>query len=333
MSTILDVARLANVSAMTVSRVINGSARVNEQTRLRVQEVMQQLQFYPNSNARGLVLKETRLLALLISDITNPFFTTLARGAEDEAKRLGYRLIFGNSDENIGKEKEYLEMLLSTRVDGVLIAPSGDDSFENLQLLQNKELPFVIIDRDIPGLSCDKVLGDSLLGTHQIMEHLIAQGHRRIAYLSGSKHISTSRLRLQGYTEVLAKHGLQVDPSLVVETNYKLSGGQEAVQHLLQLTNLPTAIFAANNFLAVGAIKELREHGLRVPDDLSVVCFDDLDLLSDLNPFLTVAAQPSYDFGVKAVELLIDRIGGSATDHRQIVLPPQLIIRRSSRSI
>ncbi|UOF92555.1 LacI family transcriptional regulator [Fodinisporobacter ferrooxydans] len=334
MPTILDVARKANVSAMTVSRVINGSGPVNEETRRRVEQAMKELDYYPNSNARSLVKKETRLLSLLITDITNPFYTTLARGAEDAAKRLGYRLIFCNSDEDPAKEKEYIEMLLSTQVDGVLFAPSGDDSLKNLRLLRKQGIPFVLIDREVPNLECDKVLGDSMLGAHKLMEHLIENGHRRIACITGPKHISTARDRLQGYLATLKLHDLEIDPSMIIETEYTLGSHQEVMQKLLELQTLPTAIFAANNFVALGAIKELRKHGWKVPEDISVVCFDDLDLLQDLDPFLTVAKQPSYDFGVFGVQMLVERILGTATSNfRTIVLPPEIIIRRSSRNI
>jgi LacI family transcriptional regulator len=331
MATIVDVARKANVSPMTVSRVINGTGRVKEETRRRVLKAMEELHYYPNQNARGLVKKQTQMIWLLITDITNPFFTTLARGAEDTANLLGFRMLFGNSDENIAKEKDYVEMMLSSRVDGVLFTPSGDESHKHLHLLNKYKIPFVVIDREVPGIASDKVIGDNLLGTRLLMRHLFELGHTRIACFCGPRDIFTARQRLAVYLEELKLQGIPEDPSLIIETNYKADGGRKAVEQLLKLPEPPTAIFAANNLIALGAIQSLQAHGWRVPEEISVVSFDDLGVGTDLDPFLTVVTQPAYDFGAIGMRLLCDRIRGTApADWRQIVLPPQLIVRKSS---
>lgn len=335
MVTIYDIAKQANVSAMTVSRVINNTGRISDKTRKKVKKVMEELHYVPNLNARSLVLQKTNILSLLITDITNPFYTTLARGAEDTAKRYGYKLLFGNSDEDYEKEKDYVDMILSTRVDGVLFAPAGDRSLRNLELLQARGVPFVILDRGVPGLESDMVAGDSKEGARKLAQHLIGLGHRRIALVNGSLDVSTARLRFQGYTEALLLNRIEVDESLVLHKSYRDLHDDAAIEALLQHSDPPTAIFAANNFLAVAVIRTLRHRGLRVPEDISVVCFDDLDLASALDPFLTVAAQPAYQFGAMGAQLLIERIEKTAVqpEPRTIILPSELIVRSSVRKL
>lgn len=164
MVTIYDIAKKANCSAMTVSRVINNTGRVSEATRRRILRIMKEMNYVPNTMARSLVLQETRILSLIITDITNPFYTSLARGAEDAALQLGYKLLLANSDENVEKEKEYIETMLSTRVDGVLFAPSSDASLTNLQRFTHQGIPLVLLDREVPGIECDTVLGDNVGG-------------------------------------------------------------------------------------------------------------------------------------------------------------------------
>jgi len=335
MVTIYDIAKQANVSAMTVSRVINNTGRISEKTRLKVKRVMDEMNYVPNAMARSLVLQQTKILSLLIADITNPFYTTLARGAEDTAMRLGYKLLFGNSDENLDKEKEYVDMILSTRVDGVLFAPAGDASDKHLETLIRHNIPFVLIDREVPGVESDMVLGDSKEGARQLVEHLVSLGHRRIALINGSPDVSTARHRYAGYRDALKLNDIPFDEELVFEVGYKQLTDSGVIDALLALPERPTAIFAANNFLALGAIRELRGKGLRVPDDISVVCFDDLGASSAIDPFLTVAAQPAYQFGALGIQFLIERIQGTAVagEWRKLILPSELIVRQSAKPI
>ncbi|MDR6551217.1 LacI family DNA-binding transcriptional regulator [Paenibacillus qinlingensis] len=334
MITIYDIAEKAGVSAMTVSRVINNTGRISEETRKRVRKVMEELHYIPNALARSLVSQKTNLISLLITDITNPFYTTLARGAEDAAKKAGYRLLFANSDEDYVKEKDYVDMILSTRVDGVLFAPAGDHSHDNLLQLQKHQIPFVVLDREIPGIDADVVLGDSKEGARNLVAHLIALGHHRIALVNGKQDVSTARLRYTGYKEAHLLHGLALDESLVVHLGFRDFQDDSALNELFQLNEPPTAIFAANNMLAVGVIQSLRQRGLQVPGDISVVCFDDFGPTGAINPFLTVAAQPAYQFGQLGMQLLIERIEGDASvESRRIMLPSELIIRSSTQQL
>lgn len=331
--TIYDIAKKANVSPMTVSRVINNSGNISEATRKKVEQAIQELGYIPNHSARSLISKETKILSLLITDITNPFFTQVARGAEDKARQMGYRLLLGNSDEDPEKESEYLHMFISTNVDGVLIAPAGDRSKKNLKLLIKHQVPFVLIDRTVEGIKSDQVLGDSREGTRKLIEHLIEQGHNKIALINGPTDISTARERRTAYEETLKLFDLPIKKQWILESDYKQNNGDTIAKKLLSLPpeERPTAIFAANNFIAVNTIQGLKRYNIRIPEDMAIVCFDDLGPASSLNPFLTVAAQPAYLFGSLGIQLLIERIENPRLkEHQKIVLPPEIVIRQSS---
>jgi LacI family transcriptional regulator len=336
MVTIYDVAAKAGVSAMTVSRVINNTGKISEKTRTKVTRVMEELGYVPNQTARSLVLQQTKLLFLLITDIMNPFYTTLARGAEDAAKRSGYRLLFGNSDENLDKEADYVTTILTTRVDGVLVAPAGDPSLPHLNSLRKHNVPFVLLDREVPGIDCDIVLGDSRDGARRLVEHLASQGHRTIAMVNGSSSISSARLRLQGYQDGMKLNDLAYNEHYVFETSFgPLNDLTEMGQWLDQLSPPPTAIVAGNNVLAVEILRLFRDRGMSVPENMSIVCFDDLGPYSEVEPFLTVAAQQAYQFGYMGMQMLVDRIHERETElpWKKIVLPAELIIRRSVKEI
>ena len=336
MATIYDIAAKANVSAMTVSRVINNTGNVSQKTKARVRKVMEELNYVPNLTARSLVLQQTRTLFLLIADITNPFYTTLARGAEDAARQKGYRLLFGNSDESLDKEAEYIDTILTTRVDGALIAPAGDPSLPHLEKLRLHKLPIVLLDREVPGIDCDIVLGDSKEGGRLLVRHLALQGHRSIAVINGSSSISSARLRLAGCLEAMKQHDLPIDASRIHETSFGTLGDLSAMEAWFErLAPRPTAVVAGNNVLAAELLRLLHARGLRVPDDVSVVCFDDFGPLSEPEPFMTVARQQAYQFGYMGTQLLCERIEDRAgkLPPRRIVLPADLIARRSVRPL
>lgn len=334
MVTIYDIANKAGVSAMTVSRVINNTGKISEKTRAKVRRVMDELGYVPNQMARSLVLQRSRLLFLLITDITNPFYTTLARGAEDAAKKHGYRLLFGNSDESLDKEKDYLDTILATRADGVLIAPTGDASLPHLETLRKHGVPFVLLDREVPGMESDVVLGDSKDGARRLVDHLVSLGHSRIAMINGSSGVSSARMRLEGYREALKLNDLPYEEQYVLETAFEPRSDLSAIEAWLAgMDPAPTAVIAGNNVLAVEVIRTLGAQGKQVPDDLSLVCFDDLGPLSDINPFLTVIAQQAYQFGYLGMQMLVDRLkerGETPLPWNKIVLPADMIVRRSA---
>jgi LacI family transcriptional regulator len=330
--TIQDVAARANVSAMTVSRVINQPARVAPATRERVEQAIRELGFVPNALARGLLRGRTHTIAVLVSDISNPFFTQIVRGAEDVAQRNGYTVILANSDESPEKERQYIHTLLSRQIDGLLVAPAGNASRPLLELLSRHKKPFVLIDRVVDGVPADVVVGDNIGGARTLTEHLISLGHRQIALINGSSEVSTARERRRGYLEALRVHGIEPRPELIVEGNFKREGGVRAARQLLALPpdQRPTAIFADNNFHAVGAIEVLRGAGLSVPHDIALVCFDDTELVSAIQPFLTAVSQPARTFGTIGMQFLLERLDGGETQApRKVVLPPELTVRIS----
>jgi LacI family transcriptional regulator len=252
------------------------------------------------------------------------------RGAETTTRRAGYRLLVCDSENDPRLEGEYIEDLVSHRVDGLLIAPASERSKAGLLPLVRRAFPFVLIDRSIEGLDCDVVRGDNVTGARKLTKHLIDIGHRRIAHLVGTDDTSTGRERLQGYREALRDAGIPYAEELLFRTTVDRIGGYRAVQELLALAPLPTAIFAVNNMTAVGAMQALRERGLAVPRDIGLVCFDDVEHLAVLSPFLTVMDQPAETFGSLAAQLLVERISGQASERRrQIVLQPDLIVRDS----
>lgn len=328
--TIREVARRAEVSPMTVSRVINGSAQVRGETRERVEQVIAELGYVPNSLARGLARQKTGTLALLVPDVSNPFFTQIAHGAETMARGGGYRVILCNTESDLALEREYIQEMLAYRVDGLLIAPANDLSQRNLRLLEQYHVPFVLLDRAVAGLACDIVQGDNIGGGRRLVEHLIALGHRHIACLGGDLRVSTTRERVIGYQQALEADSITWDAGLVLPSSLDIASGVAAAERMLRCDPLPTAVFAVNNFVAVGVVQALRAHGLRVPEDIALVCFDDIEHAALLCPFLTVMEQPARTFGTIAAQLLVERIVQSTTiQPRYVVLTPTLVVRES----
>jgi LacI family transcriptional regulator len=330
--TISDVAREAGVSTVTVSRVLNNAPNVNRATRRRVEEAIQELGYVPLAAARSLRSKRTRSLALILPDITNPFWTTIARGVEDAAQNSGYSVLLCNTDEDCAKQSRYLELVASRRVDGVIIAPF-DSNAENIGALRDREIATVLVDRRITGWETDSVLGDSVGGARALVQHLIGLGHHRIAAISGPANTSTARDRVDGYLSALSQAGVHPDPALVRLGEFRARSGERLMEQLLDEGEHPTAVFAANNAIAMGVIDAAIRRGRRIPHDLALVSFDDFDAASHLFPFLTVAVQPAYEMGAKAAELLLSRIdAGAERAPRKVVLAVRLIIRHSCGS-
>jgi LacI family transcriptional regulator len=332
MSTISDVAKRAGVSPVTVSRVINRVGNVNATTQQRVEQAIEDLGYVPSGVAQSLRSKRTRSLALIVPDIQNAFWTTVARGVEDAAQSRGYSVFLCNTDENAAKQQRYLDVVISQRVDGVLIAPFGSEA-RDLAKLVDRKIPAVVIDRHIEGWEVDSVSGDSLSGARALVSHLIALGHRRIAMLAGPAATATAADRVAGYRIALAEAGIAEDPRLIWYGEYKALSGERMMAQALDAGGDPTAVFAANNAIAMGAIDELERRGLRIPHDIALVSFDDLPNTSRLFPFLTVAVQPAYEIGANAAQLLLSRLDADVPlQPRHVVLPTRLIIRYSCGS-
>ena len=336
MSTISDVAQRAGVSTMTVSRVLNDSGHVSATTRMNVQQAIADLGYVPNALARQLRSKQTKTLALVVSDISNPFFTTIARGVEDAAGTRGFTVMYCNTDESEEEEAKYLRVLVERQVDGILLVPARS-SAESLRLLRAHHVPVVAIDRRLRSRHVTCVRTDSEAGAYALTRHLVDLGHRRIAVLSGRREISTSHDRVAGARRALHEAGLHLPDELVRFGGFNFGPMNQADGHHMALEVLgaaggpPTAVFCANNFIAFGAMRALRELGLAIPEDISVVAFDDLPEGWVSEPFLTVAAQPAYEIGHRAAEILLARLAGDSVDEGEdVVLPFDLKVRRSS---
>ena len=331
MATIHDVAQRAGVSPITVSRVINHSGYASRETRERVEAAVVELGYVPNRLARSLRSKRTHTLALVITDITNPFFTTVARGVEDTASDAGYTVIFCNTDESESEEKKYLQVLLQQQVDGILLVPARSVA-DSIDLIRKQNTPVVVLDRRLPpDVEVDTVRCENELGAYQLIRLLIELGHRHIAILSGPLGVSTAEDRLAGYRRAMREAGYADEAQIVAYGTFNQASGLEMMRQLLDSQPRPTAVFAANNLIGIGALHAIQQAGLRVPDDIALVSFDDLPLTLLTSPFLTVAAQPAYEMGKRATQLLLARLARSMTEPSQeIILPTELMVRQSS---
>lgn len=329
MTTIHDVAKRAGVAPITVSRVINNSGYTSAETRRRVEEAAADLRYIPNRMASGLRTKRSNTVALVLTDITNPFFTTVARGVEDAASEAGYTVTFCNSDENAEKEKRYLDLLIQQQVDGILLVPAHGAA-DRVNYVQQHGTPVVVLDRRLAEVKSDVVRCDSEGGAYQLIHLLLDLGHQRIALLGGPEGASTADDRKAGYRQAMAEAGHDV-ADLELCGAFTQASGYEMANEAITKTPRPTALFAANNFIAIGALKALLDSNLSVPEDMALVGFDDLPPALVTFPFLTVASQPAYEMAQKGVKLLLARIGGEEQEgYQEIVLPTELIVRRSS---
>jgi len=330
MPTIRDVAKQAGVAPMTVSRVINNSGYVSDETRARVEAAIAQLGYVPNMLGPSLRFNQTNTLALVLTDITNPFWTTLARGVEDAAQEAGYSVILCNTDESEEKQDQYLTMLLKRRIDGILLVPSS--SMSNIvHNIKTQGVKVVVLDREVNDADVDVIQGDSVGGAYRLTRYLIDLGHQHVAILSGPKNVSTSSQRVTGYCQAMDEANLSHNAANVHWGEFSQSMGYEMAERALQGAPRPTALLAVNNFIANGALRALRDKGIRVPEDISVVSFDDIPVSINPMPFLTVAAQPAYEMGYQATQLLVARLANEGPDTVQkIILPVEILVRQSS---
>lgn len=337
MVTIVDVANRASVSTMTVSRVINNATSVSESTRTRVLLAMQELNYVPNSIARSLVSGRTHTLGLIIADLTNPFFTTLARGAEDAAHKHMHRLVICNHDDDIDKERTYIEALISARVDGMVITPASNESAANLNIIKQHRIPFIFVDRIVNSINADHVVGDSMIGAYELTTHLLRQGHRQIGIVSGPLNIHTASERFKGYQAALTDFGVEIRQELVLYMPYgpnvdtAVPAMDQGIRTMLSQNPMPTAIFALNNVIAIQVLRTLRRLGLTVPEDVALACFEEVDPYELMQLDISTAIQPAYALGEESVHMLFRRIENPDKPYESVVLKPRLQLRSVQR--
>lgn len=328
-TTISDVAKAAGVSTATVSRVLNGNTEVDPVMAARVRSVVENLSYRPSRIARSLRTRRSSVWTLIISDIRNPFFTDMVRGVEDVAFLNGYSLVLCNSDENVVKELDYLQLALAENMSGVMLTPASR-SKTDISKLTAHGVPVVTVDRRLKTGGVDSVLVDNTKGAEMAVAHLARAGYRRIGYVSGPTSISTGAERLAGYRTGVRIHKLRTGSDLIRYGDFHAEGGKIAMHQLLELEDEIDAVFVANNLMTLGAMDAIAEAGLTVPTDIAVVGFDDMSWAPLLRPSLTTVAQPTYDVGAETARMLLGRINGFTGSARELMLAPTLRVRASS---
>jgi LacI family transcriptional regulator len=328
--TLKQLGRLAGVHPSTVARVLNEDPhqRVSDEVRQRIVALAHEHGYQPNHLARSLRTKRSYVIGTLIPDIANPFFALLFRGIEDALAQREYSVILANTDDDPAREVRGIAMLRGRQVDGLIVATARRKDAAVLELAA-EGFPFVMVNRHMDPLAANAVVPDDYAGAVAAIEHLIALGHRRIGHIAGADTISTGHARRRGYWDALQRHGLLLDPALVVQGNYRESGGYNAMRGLLALDQLPTAVFAVNDLAAAGALRAMQEVGLQAPRDMSIVGFNDLSTAVQTTPALTTLRVPLHAMGAAAGRLLAQLLNDEVATE-SVVIPVTLVIRGST---
>ncbi|MBZ9607975.1 LacI family transcriptional regulator [Clostridium estertheticum] len=325
--TMKDIAEMAGVSKATVSMVMNKKdSSISDATRKRVLEIAKKMSYIPNSIARSLSTKKSGTIGIILPDITNPFFSEMARAIEDEAEGLEYNLIICNTDNDIDKEQKYIELLISKLIDGIIFM-SGGKSNESITMLKNNNIPFVLVDRYIEGYKDD--YGVFCLNKHGIksgIKYLYEKRNRKIVFVKGRENLEVSKQRLEGYIEGMKNYGIY-DEKYIFEGDFNVEGGVLATQKIISTFPNLDAIFYSNDMMALGGMKILLRNGYKIPRDISVVGFDNIRISEIIEPELTTIAQPIYKMGKKACSILIGVINGELPIEKQVYFETELIIR------
>ena len=331
-TTIFDVAERAGVSIGTVSRVLNNRDRVRPETRERVLSAIRDLDYYANASAQALANQHTETLGLVIPQVNDPYYYQIVRGVEDAVTTANYQLLIA-SQPRPAPEHQYLKLLRRSHVDGMVLV-AIDILAQELQQVVDSGIPVGLVQQDV-GTHVPTFLSDNYGGARTLVEHLVTRhDYQRIAYISGTDFTPDSRERLRGLRDVLAEHGLELPERYIVQGDYLRGSGHRAMQQLFDLPDWPQAVFAANDQMAVDAIMAAQERGLRVPEDIAVVGFDDVPLASYVSPALTTVHQPIYELGWHAAKLVLDMIKGNGQSQgligpRALLLPTTLVVRES----
>lgn len=330
--TLKSIAQKLGVSVTTVSRVLNGKSshyRISADTEKIILKAARELSYSPNQLARGLRLKRTNTIGYIIPDISNPFFSSIAKSVEKSARKYGYSIIMCDSEENTDIEKESLQLMINRKVDGLIISPVGLE-VSHLIFLKQKNIPIVLLDRYFPDLELPFVTSDNYQGAFEAVNLLIQSGHQKIACIQGLRNTSPNNDRVRGYKDAHLKNGIPVDESMIVGDSFGEDNGYIETKLLLKKQNIPTAIFSISNLISLGAIRAIAEEGLKIPDDISMISFDDQPYSRFLSTPMTTVAQQSTQIGQIATKLLLDQIESKRnSDPQGIFLPTKLIVRDS----
>ena len=327
-ASIYDVAREAKVSVFTVSAVVNNKAHVGKKLRERVEAAIQKLNYRPNLLARSLAKQKTHTIGMIVPDIANPFFPMVVRGAEDAVQKHGYNLLLCNSDDNLEKEEKAIQLLLSKRVDGILLTKAAEDFSPAVRnMIRDVNVPFVLVMRTYPKLTKDAVITDDYLGAYDAVCHLARAGRKDIGMIGGPRKVSNAKARWDGFHDALKANGLAHRSELMMEGDYRIESGYSAGHALL--SHRPDGIYVANHLMTIGLLKAAEEMGMRCPEDFGLVSFDDYPWLGIFRPKLTTVELPKHQLGNEAAELLLRRIAGDHSKAGVRKLQPELRIRES----
>lgn len=329
--TIKDIAREVGISTTTVSRALNNKDAISPSTRKRILELAKQMDYTPNAIARGLKASRSATIGVVITDISDPFFPPIVKGIEKAARQEDYHLILSNTDENYQMEEEALETLIERRVDGLLVTPV-QTSFQDIVELKKKKIPFVLLCRhfNFELLETDYVCTDDVEGALLATTHLIEKGHRRILFINGPTYVSSAKERVAGYKRALLEAGVKLDESLIREGAIKMEDGYRIMKKELKKPPRFTAVFAYSDFVALGAMKALKETNLKIPQDIALMGYDDIDVVSFLENPLTTTRIPKYELGMEGFKLLVKKMAGEADSPQKVILPTELVVREST---
>ncbi|GMQ63698.1 LacI family DNA-binding transcriptional regulator [Vallitalea maricola] len=335
--TISDIAKKSKVSVATVSRVLNDSDKVKEQTKEKVLKAINELNYAPSDIARSLSRNITNTIGVVVPDINNPFFGQVIKGISSVTDKNDLYMLLCDTDENEEKEMKFIEMLKRQRIRGLIITPTADNDKFNakyLSILENLNVPVVLLDRDVKYSKFDGVFLDSISGTYDAIECFIKEGHRKIAIISGPLSSKPGRDRLRGYKKALTMNGIEIDDRYIFYGDFRLESGYELSQEILKMEDPPTAIFVSNNMMNLGCIKALTEANVRIPEDMALIGFDEIELLNIMNMDISVVSRPTAQMGEVAMKILLDRLNEQKIDNqdtKRIILLPTLILRGSEK--
>jgi LacI family transcriptional regulator len=328
MATIKDIARQAGVAPSVVSRALNNKYGVKETTREIIQKIAQEMDYYPNIAARSLVTRKTGTIGIMMADISEPYYSQIIKGMEYVASQTGYTLLFSNSYESIEHNRVLQKMIFAERVDGLVIVGSNIQEKNFVLTLLEQEIVFVLIERNFSDSRVNCVWVDNTEGAYLATKHLIEKGHRKIAHIAGNMYYQVSLDRIEGYKKALKEAEISLSEEWIISGNFVSQDAYVAMKELLR--HQCTAVFVANDAMAYGALQAISEAGLTVPDDISVVGFDDLEFSALTNPPLTTIRQPRYEMGKKSLEILVANLQGARNESVKACLTPELVLRQST---
>lgn len=329
--TIHDIARELNISASTVSRALNNSPRISTKTKELIKEVAERLGYRPNTLASNLRNKKSNTIGIVVPLINRHFFSSVISGVEDVAFKAGFNVVISQSNDLYEKEVKIVHSMFLNRVDGLIISISMQtNTFEHLKMFSKKSAPLVFFDRVVPEIETDKIIIDDFAGAYKVTQHLIDQGYKRIAHLAGPQNLLTYNFRKKGYIEALVRNGMEYDETLVLENTLTSEAGVNSAKTLMNLMKKPDAIFCGNDITALSAMMYLKDKGVNIPKDMGIVGFSNEPFSKVVSPSISTIAQPAFEMGQKAAELIIKKIENNDKTVNTIVMPSELIIRDSS---